>query len=294
MKTPTTQSRSDYVAKQLRLLEVETPAIPHMTDVLERDYDQRFEYKPKRTKSPSRIAWHDGKVLHVIRLGKTTNAKIAEPWMQVLQTYHFDLRQLALVRSHLDGKSKFSMKQFFDLDEACCLDCPLSNNAGDGNCYTHKVGQYKGFLSMLRSICKNDEVFYGLDAVDRASIMKMAERADYIRFGTYGEPSLLPIDLVGDIVLSKRPEVRWTGYTHQARKEWAQAYKAFFMASAHSDKDAASITGWRSFVCVDQGDTSTAVQCPASAELSLTTCAKCGLCSGVTGKGRKNIKINMH
>ncbi len=163
-------------------------------------------HKQFRMSNTKRVAWHDGEVLHVIRLGKTTNAKIAEPWMQVLQTYHFDLRQLALVRSHLDGKNKFSMKDFFDLDEACCLDCPLSNNAGDGNCYTHKVGQYKGFLSMLRSICKNDEVFYGLDAVDRASIMKMAERADYIRFGTYGEPSLLPIDLVGDIVLSKRPE----------------------------------------------------------------------------------------
>lgn len=244
--------------------------------------------------SNKRIAWHDGKVLHVIRLGKTTNAKIAEPWMQVLQTYHFDLRQLALVRSHLDGNSTFSMKQFFDLDEACCLDCPLSNNAGDGNCYTHKVGQYRGFLAMLRSICKNDEVFYGLDAVDRASIMKMAERADFIRFGTYGEPSLLDIGIVGDIVLSKRDHVKWTGYTHQAGNEWAQQYAAYFMASAHSDAGAVSFTGWRSFVCVDKGDTSTAVQCPASAELSLTTCAKCGLCSGVTGKGRKNIKINMH
>ena len=246
------------------------------------------------SKLRKRVAWHDGDVLHVVRLGTTTNAKIAEPWMQVLQTYHFDLRQLALVRSHLDGKSKFSMKQFFDLDEACCLDCPLSNNAGDGNCYTHKVGQYKGFLSMLRSICNKDEVYDRLSAVDRADIMKMAERADYIRFGTYGEPSLLDIGLVGDIVLSKRDHVKWTGYTHQARKEWAQEYKAYFMASAHSDKDAASITGWRSFVCVEPDDTSTAVQCPASAELKVTTCAKCGLCSGIAGKGSKNIKINNH
>ena len=242
--------------------------------------------------SKNRIAWHDGNVLHVIRLGKTTNDKIAEPWMKVLQTYHFDLRQLALVRSHLDSKSKFSMKQFFDLDEACCLDCPLSNNSGNGKCYTHKVGQYKGFLSMLRSICNKDEVFYGLDEVDRLGIKQMAERADFIRFGTYGEPSLLPLDLVGDIVMHGK--CKWTGYTHQARKPWAQNYSAYFMASAHSDKDAASITGWRSFVCVEPDDTSTGVQCPASKELSVSTCAKCGLCSGITGKGKKNIKINIH
>ena len=68
-------------------------------------------------KVPSRIAWHDGNVLHVVRLGKTTNAKIARPTDKVLQTYHFDLRQLALVRSHLDGKSKIPMSDFFDLEQ---------------------------------------------------------------------------------------------------------------------------------------------------------------------------------
>jgi len=250
---------------------------------------------PKRIKTrlPKRVAWYEGEVLHVIRLGKTTNDKIAESWMQVLQTYHFDLRQLSLVRSHLDGKRKHTMKQFFDLDGANCLDCPLSNNSGNGKCYTHKLRQYTGMLSMLKSLC-NEDIYEGVNAMQRAAIMKMAERADFIRFGTYGEPSLLDIGLVGDIVLSKRDKVQWTGYTHQARKPWAQQYKAYFMASAHSDKDAASITGWRSFVCVEPKDTSTAVQCPASKELSLSNCASCGLCSGVVGKGDKNVKTLIH
>ena len=66
------------------------------------------------------------------------------------------------------------------------------------------------------------------------------------------------------------------------------------MASAHSDKDAASITGWRAFVCVEPDDTSTGVQCPASKELSVSNCSTCGLCSGIAGKGKKNIKIQMH
>ncbi len=238
-----------------------------------------------------RIAWTDGDVLHVIRLGKTTNAKIAKPTDNVLQTYHFDLRQLALVRSHLDGKTKIPMWDFFDLDAANCLDCPLSNNSGNGKCYTHKYMQFSGFVSMLKSLCHED-IYEGLNPMQRADIMRMARRADYIRFGTYGEPSLLDIGLVHDIVESGN--VPWTGYTHQARKPWAQPYRAFFMASAHSDKDAASITGWRSFVCTEKGDTSTAVQCPASKELSVSNCSSCGLCSGIAGKGSKNIKIAMH
>jgi len=242
-------------------------------------------------KFPSRVAWHNGDVLHVIRLGKTTNAKIARPTDKVLQTYHFDLRQLALVRSHLADATKIPMADFFRLDHANCMDGPLSTNSGNGKCYTHKYMQFSGFVSMLKSLCR-EEIYQGLDAVRRADIMKMAERADYIRFGTYGEPSLLDIGLVGDIVEAGR--VPWTGYTHQARKEWAQQYKAYFMASAHSDKDAASITGWRSFVCVEPNDTSTAVQCPASKELSVSNCSTCGLCSGIVGKGNKNIKIQMH
>ena len=246
-----------------------------------------------RTSSPSRIAWHDGERLFVVRIGTTTNAKIAKPKDKVVQTYTFDLRQLALVRSALDGKHKVDRKQFFALDSANCLDCPLSGNSGTGKCYTHKYMQFSGFVSMLKSLCMQD-IPEGLDAVNRAHIIRMCERCDYLRFGTYGEPSLLDIGLVGDMVTALPEGVKYTGYTHQARKPWAQEYADYFMASAHSDKDAASITGWRSFVCVEPDDTSTAVQCPASKELSLTTCAACGLCSGNAGKGRKNIKINVH
>ena len=235
----------------------------------------------RKPTTPKRVAWHDGKVLHVIRLGKTTNAKIARPTDKVLQTYHFDLRQLALVRSHLDGKRKIPMADFFALDAANCMDCPLSSNSGNGKCYTHKYMQFSGFVSMLKSLCMED-IPEGLDDVARLGIKLMAQRADFIRFGTYGEPSLLPLDLVGDIVVAG--QCKWTGYTHQARKP----------ASAHSDKDAASITGWRAFVCVEPDDTSTGVQCPASKELSVSNCSTCGLCSGIAGKGKKNIKIQMH
>ena len=242
-------------------------------------------------KLPSRVSWHDGKNLFVIRRGKTTNAKIAKPTDQVVQTYTFSLSQVAYVRCHVEFGIKLSPSEFFKRDATNCLDCPLSGNSGNGKCYTHKYMQYSGFISMLKSIVKQG-AFAGLDNCKRDDILRMCERSDYLRFGTYGEPSLLPLDLVADMV--EACPGQWTGYTHQARKSWAQPYRDYFMASAHSDKDAASITGWRSFVCLEPDDQSTAVQCPASKELSLTTCSACGLCSGVTGKGRKNIKINLH
>ena len=242
---------------------------------------------------PSRIAWADGNDrIYVIRRGKTTNAKIAKPTDQVVQTYTFSGDQYRYVYDQVACGQKVDRKRFFQLDKANCLDCPLSGNSGSGKCYTHKYMQFSGFVSMLKSIIKSGGVYVGLCGEDRTNILEMCAASDYLRFGTYGEPSLLPIDLVRDMV-----EVcpgNWTGYTHQARKEFAQPFKDYFMASAHSDKDAASITGWLSFVCVEPNDTSTAVQCPASKELSLTTCSACGLCSGVTGKGRKNIKINLH
>ena len=238
-----------------------------------------------------RAAWTDGDKLFVIRSGRTTNAKIAEAKEQVVQTYTFDLRQLALVRSALDGKTKVDRETFFRLDKANCMDCPLSGNSGTGKCYTHKYMQFSGFLSMLKSLCK-EEIPQGLSEQMRSKIQFMCMGADLIRFGTYGEPSLLPLGLVEE--MTNVGSTPWTGYTHQARKPWAQPYKKFFMASAHSDKDAESMTGWRSFVCVDKGDTSTGVQCPASKELSVSTCSACGLCSGILGKGNKDVQIQMH
>ena len=86
---------------------------------------------------------------------------------------------------------------------------------------------------MIRSLLKQDNIPTRLDAEMRADVCKWCEDT-YVRFGTYGEPSLLPIDLVGDMVLGASS---WTGYTHQARKRWATPYKAFFMAvGAHENR----------------------------------------------------------
>lgn len=238
----------------------------------------------------TRYAWQDGENLLVVRIGKTTNKKIALPTEKVVQTYTFSMAQVRYVQQCDIDAVKVEQKKFFALDGSNCLDCPLSGNSGNGKCYTHKYMQFSGFISMLRSIIRQGWADR-LDPEMRADICKWCE-GNFVRFGTYGEPSLLPIDLVGDMVLGAKS---WTGYTHQSRKPWAQPYKAFFMASAHSDKDAVSMTGWRSFIAEEDTTQTDAVQCPASAESKYAShCSKCGLCSGIVGKGSKNVKIAIH
>jgi hypothetical protein len=86
-----------------------------------------------------------------------------------------------------------------------------------------------------------------------------------------------------------------TGYTHQAGKDWADDYKDFFMASSHSQSQAERLPSWRHFISLGKGNDADGVRCPASKEMGyVSNCAKCGLCSGVKGKGRKNILINVH
>ena len=68
------------------------------------------------------------------------------------------------------------------------------------------------------------------------------------------------------------------------------------MASVHDAKQAheAKMLEYRSFIATLDGSED-AVQCPASDEAGFkSNCATCGLCSGTSGKGRKDVKILVH
>ena len=68
------------------------------------------------------------------------------------------------------------------------------------------------------------------------------------------------------------------------------------MASVHSQDEAmtASDKAYRSFIATTDGSEN-AVSCPASKEMNYkSNCASCGLCSGLVGKGKKDIKILQH
>ena len=242
-----------------------------------------------------RHTYRRGNNLFVFRIGDTSNAKISAPKVDILQTYTFSREQL---EHAVNGGNVMGL---FAYDHANCLDCPFRSNDTNtdsrrGKCYTHKFPQARGFASMLRSIGRE----YTWDAVpempqDIPSELLNDSTGLYQRFGSYGEPSLIPIQWVAALCKASK---NWTGYTHQWHKEWAAPYAAYFQASVHSniEERVANGMGWRSFIASDGNvDEKGMVHCPASSESGYkSTCAACGLCSGAEGKGKKSVVIFEH
>jgi hypothetical protein len=228
--------------------------------------------------------------LCIVRHGKTSNDKISSLNEKVIETLHFSKGQFNMIAAG----GAFNFKQFFSHDRDVCLDCPLSMNMGAkvNACYTHKGNQPMGFRSMLLSITKRftwDQI-PKLNAETEREILRMSA-GRYIRFGTYGEPSLLPLDLTKTMCAVAK---NWTGYTHQHNKR--PEFSPFFMASTHDaiQEQTARLNGWRSFVSAPKGIEGL-VSCPASKEQNYkSNCSKCGLCSGTEGKGKKSVVILAH
>jgi hypothetical protein len=234
-----------------------------------------------------RIAFKVDDTLQVIRLGNTSNDKIeADKKRKIVQTYTFSRKQYELIQSGADK----SPKLFFSIADTNCLDCPYNEY---GKCYTHKFNQYVGFVSMLKSIAKKYGEFdnipkYNEDILFHAANMS---KKTYVRFGTYGEPSLHPMELIKHMVQLCD---NYTGYTHQYKKH--KELGKYFMASTHTKNEAvkASKMGYQSFIATNT-IIDDAVSCPASKEAGYkSSCSKCSLCSGTEGKGKKDIFILNH
>ena len=65
-----------------------------------------------------------GNTLCVVRLGFTSNDKIAPASQKIVQTYHYSRDQFE------DAQSKSSMQSFFSKDGDVCFDCPYSMGSG--------------------------------------------------------------------------------------------------------------------------------------------------------------------
>jgi hypothetical protein len=187
-----------------------------------------------------------------------------------------------------------------ELDKGSCFDCPLSFNMNDGKsggCYTHKGLQRMGLNAILKSLKKKNTLGLIKEFCENEFTVFMTKarkkEIQLVRFGSYGEPVLMPYNVVEQLAALSR---RWTGYTHQWNEPKYWEYSLFFMASCHDEKQAkqAKDAFWRSFIAADEHNES-AVNCPASKEAGeKTTCANCGLCNGTTGNSNKNIYILKH
>lgn len=237
-----------------------------------------------------KVIFRQDDALILFSTGKTSNKKIAKPNETIVQTYSFSRGQLCA------ALGKPSMTEFFMHDGPVCGDCPfaVNNGAKVSSCYTHKYMQYSGFLSSLRSISRKHKSFDDMPELDHLMMDKIVGMCAgrYVRFGSYGEPTLIPIDLVVRIC---KVASSWTGYTHQWAKQKYE-YPKYFMASTHGAVDTiiAETMGWRCFASTHER-METMTHCPASKESGfISNCSKCGLCSGTKGKGKKSVNIILH
>lgn len=128
-----------------------------------------------------------------------------------------------------------------------------------------------------------------------------------IRFGEYGNPSLLPLNMIRDLVNAARKvgRVTHTGYFH----DWLEnpkrrQYGKYFMASvdeptAHAKGMSvdqlyakAKSYGLRTFRILKPGDCKhqNEIECP----YPRVQCKDCGLCSGTQHNSQKDIVVQLH
>ena len=160
-----------------------------------------------------------------------------------------------------------------------CRGCPFASGAG---CYVN-VGQaplavWKGFHKGIYPDAlpfQYQEIFAGRK----------------IRFGAYGNPTLLPLSKVKAIAAVSNG---WTGYFHDWQENpLAKEYALYFMASTETENSRvlANGLGFRTFH-VSPTKPESAMECLSDSKGM--TCAQCKLCAGLSKSRLPSIWINPH
>lgn len=174
-------------------------------------------------------------------------------------------------------------------DEANCGSCSL-RGIKNRRCY---VALSHGPSNIYRSFMAGNIKTVGPEVIRRLN------RRKPIRFGSYGDPCCVPIDVLKDMI---HPDGSWTGYTHQWRDERFAPFRSYLMASCDTreDWDEAGRLGWRRYYAdmtasrlTDSGRFGGAVRCPAEGSSGVVQCVDCGLCDGV-GRHRPDVVIAPH
>lgn len=176
-------------------------------------------------------------------------------------------------------------------DVAICGDCKhrpsLAKDTDEARCYV-EVG--KGASMVWKA--------YKRGRYEKISRYEAAElvRGKNVRFGTYGDPCVAPIEIFQALADTAKG---WTGYTHRWMDyNFNPAWKMLVMASVDNvfEKAVADDMGMRYFRVQIGYDAPLKgeVNCPASKEAGArTTCNSCKLCMGSTIRA-KSIVIADH
>lgn len=164
-------------------------------------------------------------------------------------------------------------------DVSVCGKCPLRNSnpvTGQRACYvtTMALGQ------MFKK------------TADRQANPDKVPASQYTRLGMYGDPAMLPFDVVNLVAKAAK---KHSGYTHQWREKWYdKRFDGLVMRSVETLEQAQACwgEGARTFRVDLEGigpQPGEAV-CPNEVDRFIT-CSRCGLCNGVGENGeRANIK----
>lgn len=111
-----------------------------------------------------------------------------------------------------------------------------------------------------------------------------------VRWGAYGDPAMLPIELV---LAVNAVAASYVGYTHQFKTPHGKRFKGVFMASVETQRqeDTMRLLGWSTFRAGrrDGSDRGTAELCDNSARGT-----KCEDCMRCDGKGAIALFIESH
>jgi hypothetical protein len=165
-------------------------------------------------------------------------------------------------------------------DRAVCFSCPLRPSKS-GGCYVRKE-------QAPAQIWKSYRAGKYPHLADRWHLFT----GRVIRFGAYGEPTLLPLGTVAAIA---EVSSHWLGYSHQWKKPSFQGYRQYFMASCsgRAEAQAAQAAGWRTFTIIPEQEAATPGEILCPNEVNGTQCYACGLCSGTTSR-RRSVVIHPH
>jgi hypothetical protein len=182
-------------------------------------------------------------------------------------------------------------------DQAICGDC-IHRKAKGGACY---VETDKAPSQIWKSFKKGNYPYI----VDDASVLSGGNataayvqhgdwsifRNRFVRFGAYGDPSFIPVEIMEKIAQNAKG---FTGYTHQW-KNTNKAYQKYLMASVDFpwEYKIAKQLGWKTFRVTTEWENKASNEVPCLNSSMGRQCIDCLLCSGTTKPG-KDIYIKVH
>jgi len=176
-------------------------------------------------------------------------------------------------------------------DFSICGDCP-QRHSKKGKCY---VNLMHGPHAVYKAFKRNN--YTELDLTNPKHLQMFNDKL--VRFGTYGDPAAIDINIWNQIILNGKPK-GFTSYTHAWKQNKFQALKSFSMASCDTEEEAilAQTMGWRTFRSRTNKESllKTEYMCPASKEAGKKlTCETCLSCNGAKQPTTpKSVAIILH